>query len=241
MQAKNNLDPCIIKRNAIFSSGDSAGANFATNIAIALRDKKPKDKAGTPLPSPAVQILVYPAVQMVDMQLPSYQQNENAPVLPTEDMYWFVSHVLVGNASMIPYLKTGSHVTKEVRVSMAKDRLNHDLIPLDQTFAPYQPPKFQDGDGSIWDAIKDKVLSVGLSPLLAESHQNLPPAYIYTCQYDPVRDDGFLYARRLKESGVEVVHYNDPNGFHANLLYLGLLEDSEEPFRKMIEYIQNKL
>ncbi len=124
---------------------------------------------------------------------------------------------------------------------MAKDRLNHDLIPLDQKYAPYQPTKFQDGDRAIWDAIKDNVLSGELSPLLAESHKDLPPAYIYTCQYDPVRDDGFLYARRLKESGVEVVHYNDPIGFHANLRYLGLLEDPEEPFRKMIGYIQNKL
>ncbi len=229
------------KRTLIYSPGDSAGGNMATNVAIKLRDQNPKDKNGKFLPKPALQILIYPAVQMVDMQLPSYQQNENAPLLPVEDMYWFTSHVLVGNTSLIPYMKTGSHITKDVRVTMAKDRLNHDLIPLDQKYPPYSPPRFQDGDPAMWNVIKDKVLSVDLSPLFAESHKDLPPAYIYTCQYDPLRDDGFLYARRLKDSGVEVVHYNDPIGFHGNVMFSGLLEDSDKALQKITKYIQSNL
>jgi len=53
------------------------------------------------------------------------------------------------------------------------------------------------------------------SPLHAKDLAGQPPALIVTAGFDPLRDDGRLYAERLRAAGVDVVHHEYPGQIHA--------------------------
>ena len=46
----------------------------------------------------------------------------------------------------------------------------------------------------------------------------LPPAYVTTMEFDPLRDEGILYALRLMEAGVSVELHSYPGTFHGSAL-----------------------
>ncbi|MEQ0558468.1 alpha/beta hydrolase [Amycolatopsis sp. NEAU-NG30] len=56
------------------------------------------------------------------------------------------------------------------------------------------------------------------APARAEDLSGLPPAFITTCQFDPLRDEGIAYAQRLAHANVptELVLY--PGTFHGSAL-----------------------
>ena len=67
-----------------------------------------------------------------------------------------------------------------------------------------------------------------VSPLRCPYLGGLAPAYIITAEFDPLRDEGDSYARRLGEAGVNTVHKPCPGMIHGFYSQIGILDRTTE-------------
>jgi acetyl esterase len=72
-------------------------------------------------------------------------------------------------------------------------------------------------------------LDIKASPLVASDDllKRMPPAIVITAQYDPLRDEGEAYGKRLVENGVSatVTRYN--GAFHGFFNMIAILDDAQ--------------
>ena len=66
------------------------------------------------------------------------------------------------------------------------------------------------------------------SPLRASDLSGLPPAYVVTAEHDPLRDEVFAYADRLRAAGVPVEHRHYGEEIHAFFTFVNLLDDADK-------------
>ena len=57
------------------------------------------------------------------------------------------------------------------------------------------------------------------APARAQNLVGLPPTYISTMEFDPLRDEGVLYALRLMQAGISVELHSFPGTFHGSSLF----------------------
>ncbi|HWD28206.1 MAG TPA: alpha/beta hydrolase [Rhizomicrobium sp.] len=67
-----------------------------------------------------------------------------------------------------------------------------------------------------------------LSPLLCTDMAGLPPAYVVTAGFDPLRDEGRHYADKLDAAGVPVTYVNYPGMVHGFFSMRGLIPKARE-------------
>ncbi|MDO6966693.1 alpha/beta hydrolase [Rhizobium alvei] len=75
------------------------------------------------------------------------------------------------------------------------------------------------------------------APLFADSHAGLPPAYIAVAQNDPLRDDGYAYAEKLRAAGVPVAFDAGEGLIHGYLRAMEYCAASRESLERMCRWL----
>lgn len=199
--------------NRVCVAGDSAGGNLAAAVAQKLLEDS---EVTTRFKA---QVLLYPALQTLDLNLPSYQQNENGLILPKSLMVRFWSEYFTSDSSLREAMTSNRHVPAESGhlfqfvnwSNLLPEEMKKDYVYTSPVFGSSKLAKKYPG-----------FLDPRAAPLLAEDARlrGLPPTYVLTCEYDVLRDDGVMYVSRLRAAGVRVTHDHAKDAFHGALMFV---------------------
>lgn len=76
------------------------------------------------------------------------------------------------------------------------------------------------------------------APMFATDHSGLPPTFIGVAQYDPLRDDGIDYARKLEASGVSVILDRGEGLIHGYLRAMQYCTSAHEKLEEMAAWLR---
>ncbi|KAG7274074.1 hypothetical protein CRUP_028781 [Coryphaenoides rupestris] len=217
-------------------SGDSAGGNLAAAVAQEL------GQDGSLEVRFKAQALVYPVLQALDFYTPSYQQNQNVPILYRPVMAQFWLQYLGADPALAPLLLANNHSSLDQAGLPPRLRSRLDwtaLLPAERRkhFRPVMLAMGTPGMVAAMPALTD----VRAAPLLAEPAvlgRTPGKAYVMTCEFDVLRDDGLMYAQRLRDAGVDVTSEHHEDGFHGCMVFAYLPVRSAVGRRSMENYIR---
>ncbi|XP_063001318.1 arylacetamide deacetylase-like 3 [Elgaria multicarinata webbii] len=230
-----NAERYGVDPNRIILGGDSSGGTFAAAVCQELVTRKD-------LPRVRAQVLLYPFLQAVDFNLPSYQQNHSVPIAFKKRIVQFGLLYFTGRNVNADEIMLSAHVPEELRVKYRK-WVSADIIPEEFKVRGYVPPVLAPCIKEFYEKGK-QVFEPMFSPLLAEDTVicQLPDTFILTCEYDVLRDDGLLYKKRLEDNGVPVTWHHVKDGFHSISMYVdhGPLEfpSSRSSCKRIVHFLE---
>ena len=144
--------------------------------------------------------------------------------------------------SLQPTCSTNDHTSPDFKKSKNFSYTSHDLVARkyrDET--TYSPIAKNHGNSATWKDLEAVFTDPYFAPLMADDLTNLPTAYVITAQYDVLRDDGIMYARRLEKAGVKVVHHNYEGVIHSVLHTFRKYELSKKCMNDLIDFMSVRL
>lgn len=188
-----------------------------------------------------LQALIYPVLQALDFHTASYQQNQAMPILYRPIMARFWLQYLGADSCLEPLLLANNHSSLDQPSidASTRSKLNWTALLSAERRKHFRPLVREKGSQGVMNAVPE-LTDVRASPLLAEQAVlgRTPTAYVMTCEFDVLRDDGLMYVRRLQDAGVTVTsdHYED--GFHGCMVFSFLPMMSSVGWRSMNNYIR---
>lgn len=86
----------------------------------------------------------------------------------------------------------------------------------DHDYSKIHTSRWQNGDATpLQQKMAPLLFNPDLSPMMRRDLSKSPKTLLITCQYDPLRDEGYWYMRRLQKAGVDVAWKHYEKAFHA--------------------------
>ena len=221
----------------VLIAGASAGGNLAAAVALKLRDEQ------FPI-RPHIQVLIVPCLQAFDFRLPSYVSNVNNAFLPSDWMvhFWMLyGFGLESNQTIVSLALNNDHTSVEAKRSSVAQLVSLSNLANVNIPQSYVPDDGGHGDSSVWSQIKTTLLNPYFAPLMADDLRNLPKTYVLTADYDVLRDDGLMFARRLSDAGNDVTLRNYKHTFHAVIDYFNSIETSRRALAELVTFLTQNL
>lgn len=222
-----------IDSNRIVLAGDSAGGNVVAVLTQRfLREKRQM---------PKLQVLVYPWLQMVNQRFPSYMQYEGKGLLSLSNINflnyvsWYLGVTnITDEVHRVFYLNEHFTLFDESTQNKYMSFLDLKIIPEKYKknkgyYSDYEvlldliyPRESSDSANAFKKntelvRLMKQLYLPDISPLLANDVDlvGLPKAYLIVLEWDSLKDEGLLYAERLKKAGVQVQMAFYENAFHG--------------------------
>ena len=222
--------------NKIVIAGDSAGGNAAAVINQKLLEEKQK--------LPKIQVLIYPKLQMANFKMASMKKYNNTSVVSYSGVkgpkyiswYLGVNELNPGYTEFLNALVNNDHwalIEDKELLNRYKSYFDISKIPDEYKTGHSYYTNFDKNtvypnskldrtnilvkDSNINRLVK-KLFNRDVSPLLSETKYliGLPKAYFIIFEWDDLKDEGLLYAERLKkEANVDVKIAFYEKAFHG--------------------------
>lgn len=192
--------------------GDSAGGNLATVIGQKMIREN--------LCQPKLQVLIYPLLQFFDFTLPSYRINLPKRILGNihhENFKNFLHYLT--NEPVDDTVFYNGH-TSGLHKDNLSQYVNANMLPAHFRYT-LEPLVLMNDTSGFYTRMSEVLLDKTLSPLLVSDDdlaQNTPAnTFLVTAEMDILRDDGFIYAERLRRVGKNIHHKHYDDMFHGVL------------------------
>ncbi len=229
-----SVDP---KRVVIIGNG-AAGGNLAAAATLRLAAENME-------PGFELQVLVNPALQALDFNTPSYQQNTYDARLPK---HWLVNCWLWyakgwrGHTDFSSIAHSNNHLSQEARQSSLVLPVQHDKLHKKYFHESYKPTQIREGNAKAWEALREPLSNPYFSPLLnTKFGGSYPETLIIASNYDALRDDATLFGRSLEKHGVRTHMEVYGRGVHGQLNLYGRTELGRTVMDQMVAFLTKKL
>jgi len=198
-----------INSHRIIISGDSAGGNLALVVSQTLINEGYR---------PYLINLLYPSLQFFDLTLPSYKiylKRNILGILNEENFLLMLSLLHEKSLQAHEDIFSNAHVSFE-----DQQRLYPYINPRKYLSTNYQSLSKEKNQNLIENF--QYLITPSMSPLLVSDEQlkQLPKILLFTTEFDILRDEGFIFASRLKSLNQTIYHHHFSNAFHGAHVFL---------------------